>query len=79
MVMFMPEFDFRRFLDDQFRTPAALQALIMAYGYDAPKLSTIQKWWSRESVPAAVFPVLLMVAELEQGERVELIAYVRRK
>lgn len=72
----MPRFAFRRFLSDQFRSPAALQALIAAYGFDTPKLSTVQKWWSRASVPAHVFPVLLMIAELERGTRVELMTYV---
>jgi hypothetical protein len=74
----MPQFDFRQFLEEQFHTPAALQALVIAYGFTAPKLSTIQKWWSRGSVPADAFPILLMLAELEAGTLVELMRYIPR-
>ena len=75
----MPVFDFRRFLADHFRTPASLQALVAAYGYAAPKLSTVRKWWSRGSIPADAFPVLLVIAELEAGETVDLMRYTQRR
>jgi hypothetical protein len=73
----MPEFDFRRFLTDQFRSPAALQALLAAYGYDAITVSAVRKWFARGSIPAHIFPILLVLGELEQGKRVELMTYVR--
>lgn len=75
----MAEFDFRRFLDECFRTPATLQALLKAYGYNPPKLSTTEKWWSRASIPARIFPVLLVVAALEGGRAFNLVKYMETR
>jgi hypothetical protein len=73
------EFDFRRFLNDCFRTPATLQALVKAYGYNPPNLSTTEKWWSRASIPAKVFPMLLIVASLEVGPTFNLVKYMETR
>jgi len=75
----MPEFDFRRFLVDHFTTPEQLQALMNAYGFDAPALSAAQKWFARESIPSHALPAVLLVAEMERGKRVEIARYFKNK
>ena len=72
-------FDFRRFLDDNFRKPQEVCALLRAYGAEAvPEESSVKKWFQRASVPSEWFAVLLAYIELDAGQPVRLAAYLTR-
>lgn len=72
-------FDTARFLRDKFDTSANLHRLLTAYRFNPPSLAAVGKWWLREQVPAAWFPILLVILELEGGKVISITDYVRRK
>lgn len=71
-------FRYADFLKDNFKTASGVIAFLTAYGVDAPSLPTVDKWFSRDTIPSAWLPVLLAYLELEQGQAVSLKSYVRR-
>lgn len=69
-------FDALKFLQENFKTPAELIALLAAHKIGPPKDNTAYKWFSRATVPSEWLPVLLFVLELENGEPVSMARYV---
>lgn len=72
-------FDASAFLADRFGSPQRLIALLSAYGLGAPQLAAVVKWRQRNQIPGEWLPVLLYVAELDDGAPVSLGAYLRRR
>ena len=71
-------FNVDQFLKDKFRDAQGLVAFLQAYGAEAPALGTVIKWFQRSSVPGDWLPVLLAYVELDEGQPVSLIKYLRR-
>ena len=71
-------FDCRRFLVDKFRDPDGVVGTFNAYGLGIPSRDTIRKWFERGSLPSDWFPMLVVVAELENGEPVRLAEYLMK-
>jgi hypothetical protein len=69
-------FDTKRFLKDQFRTPPEAAAILRSYGVEPPNESTMQQWFTRESVPSKWFPILLAILELHKGAPVSIVEYM---
>jgi hypothetical protein len=72
-------FDARAFLRKEFGSAKDVLALFDAYGFDAPPIDTILKWYSRDSVSGRWLAILLGILELEKQQAVSLAAYVKRR
>lgn len=68
-------FDFRRFLEDSFQTPVALLAFLNAYGVQPPTYGAINKWFTRETIPADWFAIIVALLEFDSGP-VKLAQYL---
>lgn len=68
----------RAFLTETFHNPQTVKALFRHYGFEGPSASAIEKWFQRDSISGQFLPILLCIAELEQGEPVRLARYLTR-
>jgi hypothetical protein len=71
-------FQAKDFLTEYFRNPQTVLAMFRHYGYEAPSASAVEKWFQRDSISGHFLPVLLCIAELEQGEPVRLARFMSR-
>lgn len=69
-------FDSHSFLTRELVGPQSVLALFSAYRLRVPKVSTVEKWFQRKSVPGEWLAVLLCLLELERGEPVRLAKYL---
>lgn len=72
-----PVFEARQFLADHFTNAAGVVAFVRIYTHDAPSEAAVEKWFSRETVPAGWLPLLLAYLELDRGGPVSLKRYLR--
>ena len=71
-----PTFDARRFLTENFQNPATLIAHVTTLGLTPPSQAQVEKWFSRNSVPADWLTKLVALLERETGEPVSLAQYM---
>lgn len=71
-------FDALKFLQEKFRDAHGLVAFLAAYGVTPPPLATAVKWFQRASIPSDWLPVLLAYIEIDEGQPVSLIQYLKR-
>ena len=72
-------FDAQRFLADHFRDADGVVGLFNAFRMDIPPRDTVRKWFERGTIPSSWLPMLLAVAELENGKPISLTRYVGGK
>ena len=73
-------FNYKAFLEENFKTPKGLLAFLAAYGADTPNGAAAEKWFQRGAVPGNWLPVLLAYLELDNGSPKSIVPYlVRRK
>ena len=70
-------FDTRRFLQHYFCNAPGLVAFVTAFGHTPPSATAAEKWFQRNSIPSEWLPVLLALLELDNGEPVRLVGYLR--
>ena len=70
-------FDSHSFLTRELVGPQNVLALFSAYRIRVPKVSTVEKWFQRKSVPGEWLALLLCVLEIERGEPVRLAKYLK--
>jgi hypothetical protein len=75
-MSFFMKFAARKFLKDKIGAPANVIKLFEVYGFEAPKLDTVQKWYTRDSLSIEWFPLLLVLAEMNAGSPISLANYV---
>ena len=72
-------FDGRRFLNDKFKNPGGVVAMLSAYGLDTPSIASVEKWFQRGAVPGEWLPVLLTALEIDNLSAVSILPYVERE
>jgi hypothetical protein len=70
-------FNAHKFLVDKFGCSAYVLRVIAAYGFAVPGEEAVGKWFQRGRVPGEWLPLLLSVLELEEGQPVSLLPYMR--
>jgi hypothetical protein len=70
------KFAAKQLLKDEIGAPANVLKLFQAFNFPAPKIETIQKWYTRDSISAEWLPQLLALLELNSGAPVSLSAYI---
>jgi hypothetical protein len=70
-------FETLTFLKENFGSPQNVLALFSFYGFNAPKLSAVEKWFQRGSVPGSYLILLLCIVEMERGEPVRISHYLQ--
>ncbi len=71
-------FDYEKFLETKFQTPAKLSSFLRAFGAQPPSDEVVRKWFQRKTIPADWFAVLLVYLELDNGEPVSLTEFLNR-
>jgi hypothetical protein len=74
----LPLFQAKAFLTEYFKNTQTVLALFRHYGFEAPTVSAIEKWFQRDSISGHFLPILLCIAELEQGEPVRVARFMSR-
>lgn len=69
-------FGFKRFLVECFGSPQGLLSFLRAYDAPLPRDAAVSKWFSRESVPAGWFAVLIAYLQIEHGGAFSVAAYL---
>jgi hypothetical protein len=69
-------FDSHSFLTRELVGPPNVLALFSAYKLRIPKVSTVEKWFQRKSLPGEWLALILCILELERGEPVRLAKYL---
>jgi hypothetical protein len=69
-------FDVKKFLQETYCDADGVVGLLRAYGVSSPPKDTIRKWFSRASIPAQWFAVLIAVMELERGAPLRLAGFL---
>lgn len=72
----MSKFNARRYLDETFQSPQRARNTLLAFGFEAPSIPAVTKWFTRGSVPGEWLPLLLAAQELEQGKPVSVAGFV---
>ncbi len=72
-------FDAVRFLKGHFQSADGVIGAFRAYGLEAPVRDTVRKWFQRGSIPGEWLPLLVAVAELEDGQAIRLAPYITRE
>ena len=72
----MYTFNSGRFLRDEFVNVAQCHAMLTGYKMPDVKMSAVEKWFARNSVPGPWLPLLMLVIELDRGEPVRLTKYM---
>lgn len=67
-----------RFIADKFGCSGYVRQLVGAYGFDTPSEAAVKKWVVRGAIPGEWLPVLIGVLELETGQPVSLLPYLRK-
>lgn len=69
-------FDGKKFLAENYHSPQHTQTVLSQYGFPV-KVAAVEKWWQRESVPGAWWPVLIAIKEIETGKPFSVVKYIR--
>lgn len=65
-----------RFLTDRFQTATGVVRLFDSYRAGRLAEASVQKWFTRNSIPSRLLPVMLALLELETGKPVSLTKYL---
>jgi hypothetical protein len=68
--------DLRKFISDELHNPQNVLAMFSRYGFLGPKVSAVEKWFQRGSVPSDWLVPILALIELERGRPVSLAKYI---
>ncbi len=71
-------FDTARFLSERWENHDALLAFLQRYGVDTISRAALFKWYRRSSIPSDWLPVLLALIEIDTGQAVSLISYLKQ-
>jgi len=71
-----PRFDTRTFLKAHWPKTPALVAFLKSYNVHVEQ-AAVYKWAGRGTVPSSHFPLLLAFLEIEQGQPVSLVPYIK--
>lgn len=74
----MVDFDFVSFLKTRWPTTGHLVRFAGVYGVALPSDHALHKWYSRASIPAAWFAVLLALLEMEEGAPPSIVEYLKK-
>lgn len=69
-------FDFPKFMNARWKNPAELHAFMATYGH-GQVYQVHYKWWTRQSIPAEWFAVVLALLEVENGRPVSLLEFMK--
>lgn len=70
-------FDHAKFMSSNFRDADGLIGLFSVYRVAIPSKDTVRKWFERGSIPSEWFVMAVCVLELDRGEPVSLIEYLK--
>ena len=70
-----PLFDFRAFLDANWRSSGHVVEFLGAYGLPE-RTANVLKWRERKSIPAQRFAVLVALQEIDRGTPISLAPYI---
>lgn len=68
-------FDFKKFIRDNFQSPAGVIAHCRSFGLEPPSEEQVSKWLQRNSVPGEWLAKLISLLEHERGEPVSVQIY----
>jgi hypothetical protein len=71
-------FDTSTFLRERWENHDALLAFFQRYGVDTISRAALFKWYRRDSIPSDWLPVLLALIEIDSGQPVSLIPYLKQ-
>lgn len=72
-------FDHAKFMSSNFRDADGLIGLFAVYRVSCPAKDTVRKWFERGGIPSEWFVMAVCVLELDRGEPVSLIEYLKRE
>lgn len=70
-------FNHAKFMGDNFRDADGLIGLFSVYRVACPAKDTVRKWFERGSIPSEWFVMAVCVLELDRGEPVSLVEYIK--
>lgn len=73
-----PQFDFRKFIADNWSGIDPLLSFLHQYGVADVNRPAVYKWGLRGSIPAEKFALLLTLLELETGKPVSLLPWLKQ-
>ncbi|HTP77737.1 MAG TPA: hypothetical protein VMJ73_12240 [Rhizomicrobium sp.] len=71
-----PSFDFRAFLDANWKSSGDVSRFLASYAVDQ-RVPCVAKWRERQSVPAQSFALLVVLLEIEKGQPISLSPYLK--
>jgi hypothetical protein len=73
-----PQFDMRLFYRSHWDRSAKLVSFFKGYGVNVPE-PTAYKWRERASIPGPYFALLLCFLEIERGQPISLIPFIKEQ
>jgi hypothetical protein len=66
----------KTFLLEKFGSVQGLLSFLRAYNAPLPGAASVEKWFSRESIPSTWLPVLLAYLEIDNGGPISITKYL---